>query len=110
MMINSQTAVLEKNTVLSGEFATEPFECAWAKEARWFFQTIESAPGASVSFRTQVSPDGLHWIDIDDDVQTVADESMGTWVTREFGHWLRVAGKVSDGAAVKVRIYLALKG
>lgn len=110
MLINSQTAVLEKNTVLSGDFATDPFEAAWAKEARWFFQTVDAAPGATVTLTTQVSPDGLHWIDIDDEVVTIGDEPLVTWTNREFGHWLRISGKVSDGAEIKVRVYLALKG
>lgn len=110
MMINSQTAVLEKNTVLSGEFATDPFETAWAKEARWFFQVIDASEGAMVSFTTQVSPDGLHWIDIDDSVVTVDGQNLVTWTNKEFGHWLRISGRVSEGANVKVRVYLALKG
>lgn len=110
MMSNSQTAVLEKNTILSGEFATEPFEVAWAREARWFFQAVDSTGEPSVTLQTQVSPDGLTWVDVDDAEVSVSGAPLTTWTTREFGHWLRVRGSVSEGSTVKVRIYLALKG
>lgn len=109
MLTNSQTAVLEKNTVLSGEFATEPFEVAWAREARWFFQALDGPPNATVTMRTQVSPDGLHWVDADDQDVT-ASAPLVTWTSSDFGHWLRIRGTVSEGANVKVRVYLALKG
>lgn len=109
-MLQSQTAVLERNTVLSGEFATEPFEVAWAREGRWYFQALERTGTPEVSMTTQISPDGITWLDLDDTVMRVASEPVTSWAVREFGHWLRIRGTVEgESASVKVRIYLALK-
>ncbi len=110
-MLQSQTAVLERNTVLSGTFATEPFEVAWAREARWYFQALERTGNPEVSITTQISPDGITWLDLDDASFRIGDEPVTSWPVREFGHWLRIRGTVEgdgEGASVKVRIYLAL--
>jgi hypothetical protein len=102
--------VLEKNTVLSGTFATEPFEVAWAREARWFFQVLEATGDPVVELSTQISPDGLNWIDLDEERIAAAAAGITSWPVNQFGHWLRVRGTTgSDDASVKVRIYLALK-
>lgn len=109
-MLQSQTAVLEKNATLRGEFATEPFETAWAREARWFFQVLQTTGSPAVTLTTQVSPDGLTWIDLADTECAADTGGLTTWPVREFGHWLRIRGTVSDPtASVKVRVYLALK-
>jgi hypothetical protein len=110
LMRQSQTAVLERNTTLTGEFATEPYEAAWAGEARWFVQVLDrSADDAELVVTTQVSPDGLTWCDHDGGARRT-DGELTTWAVREFGQWLRVRGAVTPaGAQVKVRIYLAVK-
>jgi len=108
-MLQSQTAVLERNTVFSGDFATEPFEVAWAREARWYLQILERTGSPKVGLVTQVSPDGLNWVDLDGSAVQAGSGPLTTWPVSEFGHWLRVRGSVSEGASVKVRIYLALK-
>jgi len=105
----SQVAVLERNTTFEKDFETEPFEVAWAAEARWYAQILEHE-GAPVSFVTQISPDGLHWIDLPDSAAEAVDVGLVSWSARDFGHWLRVrAGFGNGGGRVKVRIYLALK-
>jgi hypothetical protein len=122
-MRQSFTAVLERNRTLAGEFATEPYEAAWAAEARWFVRTLErSGPGVRLRVTTQVSPDGLHWCDLD--AARELDADLATWTSAEFGGWLRLKGTVEPGgdaaagegdaapggpAAAKVMIYLALK-
>lgn len=108
-MLQSQTAVLERNTVLSGDFATEPFEVAWAREGRWYLQVLERAGDPTADLVTQVSPDGLTWADLEGSDVTMGSAALTTWPVSEFGHWLRVRGSVSEGASIKVRIYLALK-
>lgn len=108
-MRQSQTAVLEKNTTLHGTFATEPFEVAWAREARWFFQIVDAPGKATITLSTQVSPDGLNWVDLPGGERTIEGAELTSWAVADFGHWLRVQGRVADGGAVKVRIYLALK-
>lgn len=107
-MINSQTAVLEKNTVLSGEFATEPFEVAWSREARWYFQHVEGDL-CDVEIVTQVSPDGLSWVDLGGDVTRTQEAKLTTWSVCGYGAWLRARGVVPEGKTVTARIYLALK-
>lgn len=109
-MRQSQTAVLERNTTLTGEFATEPYEAAWAGEARWFVQVLErSSDDAELALTTQISPDGITWCDHDGGTRRTEGE-LTSWALREFGQWLRVRGAVTPaGAQVKVRIYLAVK-
>lgn len=114
-MKQSFTAVLERNTSLEGTFKTEPYEVAWASEARWFINTLAIDPGTAVRATVQISPDGLNWCDIEDSPQTVSETGTVSWKTSEFGGWLRLKGDVrNEGAAsngrAKVQIYLALKG
>jgi hypothetical protein len=110
-MRQSQTAVLERYTLLQGAFVTEPYEAAWAGEARWFVRVLSSSEvDTHVELRTQVSPDGLHWCDTGEDSKLAVGEGLVSWPVREFGQWLRLAGTVrGDDASVKVMIYLTLK-
>jgi len=108
-MRQSQLAVLERNTTFDKDFATEPFEVAWAAEARWYVHLLEH-DGAPLSFTTQISPDGLHWIDLPDSSAESGGNELISWSAKEFGHWLRIRANFGDGGgSVKVRIYLALK-
>lgn len=115
-MQQTLSVVLERNTVLKGEFATEPYEVAWAREARWFVRLLDlRGAHTRVEARTQISPDGLHWCDLDDSGVDLREPGLVSWPAREFGGWLRLKGMVSgeDGpaedAAAKVLIYLVLK-
>lgn len=108
-MLESQTAVLERNTTFEADFQTEPFEVAWAREARWFINVLERE-GAPVSFTTQISPDGLNWIDLDGKRHTADSTGVISWSSRDFGHWLRIRANFGEGGGMlKARIYLALK-
>lgn len=107
-MLQSQTAVLERNTTFTTDFASEPFEVAWAREARWYFQVLEG--GDSITLFTQVSPDGINWVDLPEEPVVSEGTGMTTWPVREFGHWLRIRGTFSSATGrAKVRVYLALK-
>ncbi|GAA2120242.1 hypothetical protein [Streptomyces synnematoformans] len=122
-MRQSFTAVIERNATLAGEFTTEPYEAAWAREARWFVRVLGATRRARMLMRTQISPDGLHWCDLDGGTEQSVDPGEGplhSWPAAEFGGWLRLRGTVVDGpdgpdgpadalASVKVLIYLALK-
>lgn len=110
-MRQTQTAVLERYRVLDGDFATEPFEAAWAGEARWFVQVLESStPTTRLRLTTQISPDGLHWCDADVPAQVADGEGLISWPVREFGQWLRIKGSVTgEEGSAKVLIYLTLK-
>lgn len=108
-MRESQTAVLERGLTLTEEHATEPFETAWAGEARWFVQFLEPGSG-EVTLRSQVSADGLTWVDHEGDPLTVEVGGLVTASVAEFGHWLRLVVTPSEGTvAPLVRITLALK-
>ncbi|MFC7861331.1 hypothetical protein ACFQ9D_12635 [Arthrobacter koreensis] len=114
-MKQSFTAVLERNSSLEGQFATEPYEVAWASEARWFINTLSIDPGTAMSAQVQVSPDGLNWCDIDDSPKTVSETGTVSWTTSDFGGWLRLKGDIRNDSGApegraKVQIYLALKG
>jgi hypothetical protein len=112
-MRESFTAVLERARTLSGEFATEPYEAAWAAEARWFVRTLERTdPGTRLRVTTQISPDGLHWCDLEPERELTGE--LESWASSGFGGWLRLRGTVESDSgtgspAAQVLIYLALK-
>lgn len=115
---NSFTAVLERNTTFDGDFVTEPYEAAWAREARFFVRVLGSQGEPVLTARTQVSPDGLHWCDLDGQEHRIDPDGteLHTWAAREFGGWLRIKGSVAPrsagleaGGSVTALVYLALK-
>ncbi|HIY41529.1 MAG TPA: hypothetical protein H9836_10410 [Candidatus Nocardiopsis merdipullorum] len=111
-MRQSHAAVLERYTVLSGEFTTEPYEVGWAGEARWFIRFLEAtSPRTRITVRTQISPDGLTWCDWENEPRTLeAGEELVSWPVSEFGQWLRLKGTVEgDQETTKVMIYLICK-
>lgn len=115
-MQQSLSVVLERNTRLTGTYSTEPYEAAWAREARWFVRVLDmEGEETLLEAATQVSPDGLHWCDLEDHQISMREPGLVSWAVREFGGWLRLKGMVtgdpgstSDPAA-KVLIYLVLK-
>ena len=110
-MRQSQSAVIERGAELESVLETEPFETAWAGEARWFVQFLRPAPGSTVDIRVQISPDGILWID-HESVSAVQSEAVGlvSIPVERFGHWLRLRiEQKSGGATPLLRIYLDLK-
>jgi hypothetical protein len=112
-MHHSMTAVLERDGITGPNYVTEPYEVAWAREARWFLRVLDLPAGVQrVDCTVQVSPDGLYWCDLDEATTTVDGAGVCTWTTREFGGWLRLRATVhGDNADTQVPtlIYLALK-
>ena len=104
-MRQSMTAVLERDTTFDTRFATEPYEVAWAGEARWFVQHVGG--DGTATYVTQVSPDGITWCDLDDSEHMAEPGTLISWPVAGFGHWLRLRAKVNG--AVQVRIHLAIK-
>ncbi len=107
----SITQPLERHTDLTGDFATEPFECAWAAEALFFIRVQEAqGQNAGLSARVQISPDGIHWIDEGTDFGTITGQGLSFVRVAQFGGWLRLAGSVrGDDARFNVVINLVLK-
>jgi hypothetical protein len=107
----SYTAVLEKNSTFTFDFATEPYETGWALEARWFVRILETSPGAELLLTPQVSPDGLFWCDEGSEPLRMTGVGLDSIPLRNFGQWLRLNAKLTGEAPrVKLLIYLALKG
>ncbi len=111
MVRRSFTAVIEKNTTWTSDFETEPYEVAWATEARWFIRIVEmKGRDVTVSVTPQISPDGLFWCDEGHNPLLIRAPGLYSFAMREFGHWLRLQVRLSgQDPAVKVLIYLALK-
>ena len=110
-MRQSQSAVLERGVDLVDIHDTEPFEVAWAGEARWYVHFLRPAVGTVVEFRVQISPDGLNWIDHEAIAPLEFDATgfLSIPVTG-FGHWLRLRSTRTAGAeSPMLRIYLELK-
>ena len=110
-MRHAFTAVIEKNATFHGNFETEPYECAWASEARWFIHVAElEGDGASLSARVQVSPDGLAWCDEGSAFEPISAQGMSSLPVRDFGGWLRLdCGLEGADPRVRLMIYLVLK-
>ena len=62
-MRQSHTAAVELGTTWEGEFATEPYESAWAREAIFFIRLIDGEVPAGAAASVQIAPDGIHWTD-----------------------------------------------
>jgi hypothetical protein len=98
--------VVQRRDEFEGEFATEPFEAAWASEAIFFVRTEEIDEGSTIRARVQLSADGLRWIDEGTDLHPIT--TLGDTFVRvsRFGGWLRLAGDVSGSARLTVQLAL----
>lgn len=105
----SLTVLIERNAHFDAEFVTEPYEVAWAREARWFLVLDEAPDGFEVQLDTEISPDGLDWCPLEGVSTQVAGGRVTSWAVRDFGGWLRVRGAVTKNGQAKGSIFLALK-
>jgi hypothetical protein len=109
-MRQSITAVVERNVTWQGDFAVEPYEAAWATEAIYFVRVLEAHNlPADTTARVQISPDGIHWCDEGTAVALAATPAITFARVTHFGGWLRLVGKLPDGAHLTVIVYLSLK-
>ncbi|WP_167133042.1 hypothetical protein [Paramicrobacterium chengjingii] len=106
-MRQSQTAVLERGITLDDVIHTEPFETAWASEARWFVHFLEPEAAGTVAVQAQVSPNGIQWVDHESDAVTVDAPHLGTGTIRDFGGWLRFT--ITGDTSPLIKVVLALK-
>lgn len=112
MLPRAFTAVIERNVALSGDFQTEPYETAWAAEARWFIHVLEADTGATLEVAADISPEGLTWCRHEAGSVTLNRAGLLSLPLCNVGPWLRLNGRVDgpDGARMKAIIYLALRG
>lgn len=105
----SLTVLIERNAEFDPEFVTEPYEVAWAREARWFLVLEEDPDQIEFQLDTEISPDGLDWCPLEGVPTHIAGECVTSWSVRDFGGWLRVRGSVTGQGKAKGSIFLALK-
>jgi hypothetical protein len=107
-MRQSYTAVLERNVTFTDTLVTEPYEVAWAREARIFVRALDLNGRLEAS--AEISPDGLCWMPEGTPPAAIAQAGLLSFPLREFGHWLRLGLRVTGPAAsARVIVYLALK-
>lgn len=105
----SYTAIVERNAVWDGAFATEPYEAAWASEAIFFVRALDVSGDVRGVARVQISADGMHWADEGGVLALPAEkDAVAFCKVAHFGGWLRLCGEVESGA-VTALASLALK-
>ena len=109
MLRESYTAIVERSEALRGSFATEPYECGWAGEAIFFVRILEQTGNVEgVTLQVQISPDGIRWCD--EGTSLVPSEAEVSFCrVGHFGNWLRVVGRLPEGARMRAIIALNLK-
>ena len=127
----SFTAVVERNVRWQGDFATEPYEAAWASEAIFFVRALEVEVSAELagtagvqiladvdplrflpvcSARVQISADGIHWADEGSDFILPLERDAVTFCkVKHFGGFLRLVGELPSGLEIRVLVSLVLK-
>jgi hypothetical protein len=112
MLHISTTTAIERNQIWQGQFASEPYETAWASEAIYFVRALAvEGPIAGTTARVQLSPDGMHWCDEGSAFALPTEADAVTCIRlSHFGGWLRLAGELPEGAQITVIAYLVLKG
>lgn len=108
MIRNSHTAVLERNVTFTDVLVTEPYETAWAGEARVFVRALDLSGRLEAS--AEISPDGLFWIAEGTPPVALGQAGLLSIPLRDYGHWLRIVLRVTgETPSARVIIYLALK-
>ena len=108
MIPHSYTAVVERNTIFAEELFTEPYEVAWAREARVFVRALDLV--GTIEATAEISPDGLFWTKEGSAPVRLEQAGLISFPIREFGHWLRIVLRNPGGSpSARVIIYLALK-
>ena len=106
----SYTAIVERNIRWEGEYATEPYEAAWASEAIFFVRALDVSPGFAANAHVQISADGIHWADEGGAFELPrSKDEVAFCKVGHFGGWLRLAGAVPAGEFITVLVSLALK-
>jgi hypothetical protein len=108
-MRESYTAVVERNVVCAADFASEPYEAAWADEAIFFIRVLEPRPRGKLRFAAEISPDGMRWCPEGTVCELGEGQTLGFLRIKHFGGWLRIRRLDRTKATPKVIVYLNLK-
>lgn len=106
----SNSAVVARNVVWSGQAQTEPYEAGWANDAVIFVRALKEGVGPAGRAFVEISPDGMNWAREGTvfDLPTAKNGVTFARVTR-FGNWLRLASELPDGSALTVLVTMHFK-
>lgn len=110
MLRRSFTAVPERNVQIADGFTTEPYETAWAVEARWFVHVLDAHPEARISYVAETSPEGLTWCAHEAPAAAHAGVGLSSLPLTQVGPWQRLRFRVENAESVRAIVYLTLKG
>lgn len=110
MLKRSFTAVVERNVTFQGRLETEPYETAWAGEARWFIHVLSADPHTTLSISSEISPDGLTWCPHEAAPVSRMGPGLLSLPLKMLSPWQRLVLTAQPQAdAVKVIAYLTLR-
>lgn len=110
MLRRAFTAVVERNVNITDGFVTEPYETAWASQARWFVHVLEGAETARLSFASEVSPEGLTWCPHETPAIAITGGGLATLPLTAVSPWQRLRFKLEGAESVRAIVYLTLQG
>lgn len=101
----SNSAVVTRNIVWTGQSCTEPYEAGWAGEAIVFVRALGPAIGAAGVAHLEISADGMNWAREGTSfvLPTGADEVTFARVS-QFGNWLRLVADFPEGSSLNVLV------
>jgi hypothetical protein len=110
MLPENLTAIIARNETWTGEAATEPYECGWAKEAILFVRALRTPKGKLPKARVEISADGMHWVPEGSSFDLPAAKDAVTFQrVGHFGSFLRIAVELPESAEITVLVTLHLK-
>ncbi|MCY3832678.1 MAG: hypothetical protein OXG85_06650 [Chloroflexi bacterium] len=107
----SYTASVERNVLWQGDFATEPYEAAWASEAIFFVRALDvDTDFGGAEAHVQISADGIRWVDEGTTMSLpTAKDAVTFCKVAHFGGFLRIKGALAPDEKIKVLVSLVLK-
>jgi hypothetical protein len=110
MLKRAFTAVIERNVLVEGRLETEPYETAWAGEARWFVHVLDADPSTILTIVSEISPDGLTWCEHEAGPAELRGSGLVSLPLTLISPWQRLVLTTRDGTRPpKVIVYLTLK-
>lgn len=107
MLKRAFTAVIERNVVVQGRLESEPYETAWAGEARWFVHVLSAEPATKLQIESQLSPDGITWCAHESAPANHTGPGLFSLPLKMPGPYQRLV--LTASAAAKVIVYLTLR-
>lgn len=110
MLPENLTAIVARNEIWTGESATEPYECGWAREAIVFVRALKAPKGALPKARIEISADGMHWCAEGSEFSLPREKDLVSFQRLgHFGNFIRVAASLPADAEIVVLVTLHLK-